>query len=352
MATERRDSPFGLPRGFWPFATVLCVVLLGAFVVHRSDRGLDLNVFNLMHIVIAPEDDFVQVSKMLRGEDHDEATVARILQGEGFHRIGGSGPIDGPTEAVLESRGFHEIATERPIDDHAAALLQAKGFYHIASQDLIDAIRRFEFAAFDPDREVAEAKAARLRSELLEMMGRLEGPFELPGTLSGATGDFIGALEELDAALRERREVGDLLAVMWERSLKHQPPFTQHWLRAEVEVLPEGDGPAGRILACPQNDVLDGKYVQLVPLVPGSGQVELRVEHDRGLFACDQHPAMMVPEMLAGEPVRLAISAETARDLIMAGREGPMIHDRFEAEFQPRPAHLASAGLIETGASK
>ena len=343
MATERRDSPFGLPRGFWPFATVLCVVLLGAFVVHRSEHGFQFSVFDWVDVAIVPEDGFAEVIRMLRvNEDHNEPKADK---NEADERR--SEALD-----LLRSAGFYRLDGPEAIDNHAAALLQAKGFYHIASQDLIDAIRRFEFAAFDPDREVAEAKAARLRSELLEMMGRLEGPFELPGTLSGATGDFIGALEELDAALRERREVGDLLAVMWERSLKHQPPFTQHWLRAEVEVLPEGDGPAGRILACPQNDVLDGKYVQLVPLVPGSGQVELRVEHDRGLFACDQRPAMMVPEMLAGEPVRLAISAETARDLIMTGREGPMIHDRFEAEFQPRPAHLASAGLIETGASK
>ena len=248
MASDGSQGLRDRLTGGWALAAVLVVVLLGGFVVYTSNRGMEFSLFGI-GIMIAPEDDFVEVTRMLRGEKHDERVAAALLQSKDFHRIGGPDPID----------------------DTATALLQTKGFYRIGSQDLIDAIRRFEVAAFDPDREVAEAKAARLRSELLEMMGSLAGPFALPGTLSGATGDFIHALEELDAALGERHQVSGLLSEMWERSLKHESPFSQRWLKAEVTVLPEGEGPAGRILACPQNDLLDGRYVKLRPLAAGGG---------------------------------------------------------------------------------
>ena len=70
--------------------------------------------------------------------------------------------------------------------------------------------------------------------------------------------------------------------------------------------------------------------------------------HDEAAFPCDGlRRDDGDPTCWRVTPAQLAISVETARDLVAAGQEGPLPLTGFEAEFLPRPAHLASAGLIE-----
>ena len=324
MVRDDTDGARRLPRGFWSFAAVLCavslVVLLGAFVVHRSDRGIEFGVFDWVHVVIAPEDEFVDVTKMLRdeeGADTDKAVDA--LRNAGFHRLDGSHPVDGRAETALREKGFH----------------------HIGSKGLIEAMRDFDVKTFNSrDSEQAAKDAARLRGALLEMMGRLEGPFELPGTLSGATADFIGALEELDDALQERREVSDLMRAIWEKRLEYAKPFGSVWLRADLEVWPDGEGADGRALACPLNKWLKGRYIQLLT---GDGSVEILAQHDPRAFPCNGREAPPSRSLLKGDPVRLAISETTARQLIAPdpAQQGPL-PAAFEAELDLRPANLVS----------
>lgn len=304
MTTQTAESEAARPRlwGPWAFATALAAILLVGFIAVRTGQGVTVNLWDRVSIVVAAEDKYIEVLKLLRGEpDHDRTLAENLLQSEGF--------------------------------------------YHIGSLDLLDAIHRFDVAEFHRDPELARAGAERMRAALLEMVGSLDGPFETPGTLRQASIEFIRALDDLERAMEEHRQASPLLAEFWRAMTNRESIFRLRQFQAEVEVLAGGEaGAPPKILVCQNNDFMANRDIQLFVMSGEAsaalqGYVSARAGKSFRDFPCLSGDPML-PAALAGQPVPLRVNEAAARAIFDPQGLGAAVPRRFAASFLVLPGNV------------
>lgn len=216
-------------------------------------------------------------------------------------------------EVIVKEGAIHIVAheetrlsdiVERAIEEEArdfADLAARHDYYHISSRGLVDKLATLHPSADDV-----------VTAGLRELLWDLKGPFATPGTFSGADARLIEAVVELDDLIGEGGSSG-LLADLLRRSLSGERPFHHRRFNAEVVRLPiEGAGDAGAriVYACPPG-ALDGLGVTLI----GRGLVTGLIDTAHPRLDC-RTAGSTLPDMIAGEPVRLGLDAATYAELM------------------------------------
>lgn len=358
-------------HGAWMLAGLVVIAIL-TFGLAILGKGFNVNLMDRLKIAVAADDKYIEVAKLLRGDETANVVEAEALLGsQGFYRIGNEDqPISSAqVVSLLEIKGFHDLGPAgEPIanekvkrllaskgyryiggsdtliqDGEVTRALAAKGYYHIGSQELIDAIRRFDLEEFGPDPQLAGVFQARLRTALIDMMGSLDGPFEVetPGVLWGASTDFLGALDDLEKALHQSEQASRFLTEFWLAMANRRSVFGLNRFNAEVQVVGSlADGDLPRILVCDESDYLDGRYVQLYALSEGDDSSMIGftdpLEAERHISACFKS----VPDLslaLAGQPIPLAVNAAAARVIFGEVPAGGDVPGRFHARLSVLP---------------
>ena len=225
-------------------------------------------------------------------------------------------------------------------EETVEVLLSEHGFYNITSTRLVDAIGRIDAAA-EENKKVTQG--------LREVLWDLNGPFQRPGTLTGADERLIGALEELEEVLRESGETSRLLAELWRRSLNRTSVFRPRSFHAVVKQIsgePESLNPEAppTIYACPGSAFVGKEMSIWIPEGEG-GLVTGFVVEEVTKFDCDSSKRSL-QQLLAGQPADLALDRNTFSILAGQSETEDTLPSVLEAKFSVQPQDLRAAIFV------
>ena len=232
------------------------VVALAAFamVQERGTYDMALGDGGLVIKVSKDEDLTTIIQRAVKLEDGKSDSSARaVLREEGIIVLDDAdgGSEDSLTRTKLSEAGFFHIGGAGGNEDQLTRTkLTEAGYFRIGDDTLAKQLVELDYAEFE-----------QMRDEFHKMLWDLRGPFE-ERTLSGASGTFLAAFEELYADLDENKRTTPLLDEMWRRSMAWETPFKRRSFSAAVELLPE-TAPADRIYACSGAEHLERKYVNV-----------------------------------------------------------------------------------------
>jgi hypothetical protein len=119
-------------------------------------------------------------------------------------------------------------------------ILVSRRYYNLANADLVD-----QLAHLDP----SEPDTREISNRLRRLLWDLRGPFELPYTLSAADERTSKALDALETARKENKQVNAFLVEVWRESLEGEGIFWPRSFNATIEIV--HGAPTGKVLVCP-----------------------------------------------------------------------------------------------------
>jgi hypothetical protein len=218
-----------------------------------------------------------------------------------------------------------------------AEILSGKGFFSVEDPDLVTRIE-----ALQP----GEPETAQVTLGIQKLLFNLEGPFQRPGTLVGADGRLLDALDDLDRAGGEGSSA--LLAGLWQRSNDRTGVFRPRSFNADVRMLfGSTAGSFGQpvVFACPGSEFV-GKDATIWTEGDDIGAVTGRVVEDVQRFDCDGDQS--IADLLAGRQARLGLDAATYRTLFGKPDPGVTLPPHVGAKFRVHPKNLTAA-VVEPG---
>lgn len=290
-----------------------------AYQAFLGGRAIDLTVGDST-IVISGEEDFRDVFR--RAVAEDRVAVSDAVRERGFYHLASADLMRTIRAYKMPPELLNLVSEEevqeasRAFDSYAAAFLTDP---LVDLDEVADATER----EAEQERNRALMAAARdaaksMRDQLLSMVGSLAGPFQTPGTLRHSNQQFKEALRDLYAAMDETRSAGPLLTWLWLSSIDAQDIFQPKNFRAVVRrAAPRASDSGAVLFGCPDNP-FRGREVQLVA-PNGVGVLVARIEDEPGRVTCTGDGPDL-SEMLANQPVQLAIGEAAARRLF--GPEG------------------------------
>jgi hypothetical protein len=241
---------------------------------------------------------------------------------------------------VASDAKFSDVLdTSLAADDRSVeAILESRGFYRPASEQLIAVLAAID-ASTPGGRKVADG--------LLQMLWNLEGPFESPGTLSGADGRMVEALNEIARGGNESGEANKLLAALWEDQIDQTGIFRQRKFSATVEGGPSARERANaEVYACPGSAIVDGRVIMIF-VKGGRDQLVTEVRHDPAIFSCSDDDPVTTRQLLAGRSARLAMNGAAFRRVWGEGADPPAAP--ATVDFVVFPRNLAPNRTREKG---
>jgi hypothetical protein len=224
-------------------------------------------------------------------------------------------------------------------------ILSEHDYFNIKSTRLVDAVARIDAAAKE-NRAVTQG--------LREVLWDLNGPFQRPGTLTGADERLIGALEELEEVLRESGETSRLLAALWKKSLNRTGVFRPRSFEAEVKLLssdsvadPATDDEAPpKIYACPGSEFIGKEMSIWIP--DGQGGLVLGyVVEEVTKFDCGISKRNL-QQLLAGQSAHLALDKDAFSALLGRVEHEDALPESVHAKFSVQPQNLRM-GIVFPG---
>ncbi len=219
------------------------------------------------------------------------------------------------------------------------ALLNANGFFSIADPELVTRIESIK---------PGEEATAEVTSGIRRLLFNLEGPFQRPGTLVGADGRLLDALDDLDST-PGAQATSPLLAGLWQRSLDRTGVFRPRSFNADVKLLFVGPAAPGQpvIYACPGSEFV-GKDATVWTGGETPGAVTGLIVADLQRFDCPDADRSL-EELLAGQPARLALDGATYRGLFGQPDPGVTLPPHVAAKFRVHPKDLTAALVVPNG---
>ena len=272
--------------------------------------------------------------------------VVYLLQGtgQGFSLDFG----DGKASLEVSSQDSLESIVQRALEkdrDLATGDLAQLGFHSLESVTLADALRTMK------SEDEQSAKVARA---IRTVMWNLEGPFAPPLTFAGADDRVATALDDLEAALRERGEANALLAELLRRSLKREKLFRTRSFAVDLEIAPgdKAETPYGwsKFFICAGSELV-GANVTLWARGPSlpEGFVELPgVLADDDPIRNDCAEPRKLEDLLAGASEKLALDRETFAELVGDAEIGPDELNALGVKITVHPRGTYDAAFLVT----
>lgn len=190
------------------------------------------------------------------------------------------------------------------------ATLASEHYYKLTDLSLVSALEHLNYS---------EVENQKIASGLRDMLYDLRGPFAVPGALRSAkNGAFVGALNDLDDALKNATSANAILAKLWENDQNRTGIFKLRRFSATVEIVPNapfGDETYPNVFTCPGSALPEGRIIQITGVGQYKGQTLAEVHQNMMLFPCDR-PGLTVEELLAQKKVvRLGLSERVFRRL-------------------------------------
>lgn len=212
-------------------------------------------------------------------------------------------------------------------------LLSDRGYYSLQGIKLVDALERLN---------VDLPENAEVTKGIRELLWMQRGPFQPPGSLSGADERLFAALVELEQESRDQAKSNRLLALLWRSSLEQTGFFRPRVFKAEIRSSLAGRAVSANtkeIYACPGN-VLVGKTVTIV----GHSQAEFRqisgkVADDPFRFPCPDDGASL-DALLGGAALKIGLDPITFAELADPTNRLGALPAVLDAVFQVRPADI------------
>lgn len=272
--------------------------------------------------------------------------VVYLLQGtgQGFKLAYG----DGKASVEVSSADSLESIVQRALEQNrelATGDLAQLGFHSLESVTLADALRTMKG---DDEQSAKVARAIRT------VMWNLEGPFAPPLTFAGADDRVATALDDLEAALRERGEANALLAELLRRSLKREKLFRTRNFAVELTIAPGGKADTDygwpKFFICAGSELV-GSNVTLWATGPSlpDGFVELPgVLADDEPVRNDCAEPRTLEDLLAGASEKLALDRQTFAQLVGGAEIGPDELNALGVKITVHPRGTYDAAFLLT----
>lgn len=217
-------------------------------------------------------------------------------------------------------------------NEAVTAALASRRFYHMASDEFLS-----ELAGIKP----SDQHWKRVSDGMRRMLANLEGPFQLPGTLSQADEKLMQAFEDLEGAVSEAKEASALLATLWERNLEQRGVFRQRVFPANIRIIEHAPENQQVIFACTGGGLVGGRIIDVFTEKGSSLRGEIYI--DPSYFDCAE-PAVSVREMLTEKvPISLGMNIKAFKTLYPdADLLGIENNTSSSAKFVVYPRHLVA----------
>jgi hypothetical protein len=220
------------------------------------------------------------------------------------------------------------------------AILWGRQYYKITDEKVIDALESLNASA---------PQSEKIVHGLRKMLWDLNGPFAVPGTLRGADGRMVSALEDLDKALEtsDSNEANVFLATLWNLMIDQQSIFKPRMFSASVEVagrVPHGT-PKNVVYACPGSALVGGRVIHLFTK---HGSLIMEVKQEPSVFNCTG-PALTLEKMLVGGVSAVAVNQTAFNQLVRSKSVPEVAPAQVEALFVVYPRNLVGALQTQGG---
>jgi len=216
------------------------------------------------------------------------------------------------------------------------AILVSQQYYNLANANLVDQLEHLD---------ASKPETKEISNRLRRLLWDLRPPFDIPYTLSGADERMRKALDALETARKENKQVNAFLVELWKESLQGGSIFLPRSFSATVEIVqgaPIGSEKRKIVLVCPGDAIATVSGVVMTLRVErgsDSNNILADVNQNPSLFPCSG-TALTVEKLLAEEgTVRLGISESAFRDLVPASGSG-IGEGRVDARFQLYPKYM------------
>jgi hypothetical protein len=218
------------------------------------------------------------------------------------------------------------------------AILVSQQYYNLANANLVDQLEHLD---------ASKPETKEISNRLRRLLWDLRPPFDIPYTLIGADERMRKALDALETARKENKQVNAFLVELWKESLQGGSIFLPRSFSATVEIVrgaPTGSEKRKIVLVCPGDAIATVSGVVMTLRVErgsDSNNILADVNQNPSLFPC-RGTALTAEKLLAEEgTVRLGISESAFRDLVPASESGTG-EGRVDARFQLYPKYMIS----------
>ena len=197
-----------------------------------------------------------------------------------------------------------------PKDEVAVeAILASRSYYHLSSDKFLSTLR---------DMDPSSDEGMKIGNALRRMLANLEGPFQLPHTLSQADEKLLQAFDALEKTMSGAQEASALIAALWEHNVEQKGIFRLRAFPADIRLLEHAPDDLQVIFACSGGALINGRKIDVFS-EKNSNTLRGEIHTDPSYFDCEE-PAIDVQQMLTGTvPIPLGISHEAFGKLYPTG---------------------------------